>query len=190
MFSESLRRATEGFVSLSGAQVAALEAHFELLTRWNKKLNITTIENAEEAITRHYGEALFLGAHLPAGELRIVDIGSGGGFPGIPVAVLRPECTITLVESHQRKAVFLKEATRGTANVRVLARRAEDVAEEFDWAISRAVSYADLSSVLARLAPRAALLTGGAEPADLGMKWGSATALPWGRERFLRIGTR
>jgi 16S rRNA (guanine(527)-N(7))-methyltransferase RsmG len=175
--------------ALTADQDAALEAHLELLMRWNKSLNLTAIRNREEAIERHYCEALFLGARLPAGTLRIVDVGSGAGFPGFPVAVLRPDCSVSLIESHQRKAVFLKEAARGVPNVRVLARRAEDVGETFDWVISRAVSYADLASFLKRLAPNADLL-GGAEapPASLGFEWEAPVALPSGNQRFLWTG--
>ena len=175
--------------ALTAEQEWALEAHLELLMRWNKSLNLTAIRNRDEAIERHYCEALFLGARLPAGALRIADVGSGGGFPGFPVAVLRPECSVTLIESHQRKAVFLKEAARKMSNVRVLARRAEDVAETFDWVISRAVSYSDLAAVLKKLAPNADLL-GGAEvpPENLGFEWESPVALPWGNQRFLWTG--
>jgi len=117
------------------------------------------------------------------------DIGSGAGFPGFPVAVLRPECSVTLIESHQRKAVFLREASRNLLNVRVLARRAEDVNERFDWAISRAVSYEDLASFLKNLAPNADLLTGGEEPpGGIGFVWQPQIPMPWGAQRFLRIG--
>ena len=168
----------------------ALEAHFQLMMLWNRTVNLIRVRDREEAIERHYNEALFLASHLPAGAWRIVDIGSGAGFPGFPVAVVRPECSVTLVEAHQRKAAFLKEASRGLANVHVLARRAEDVADSFDWAVSRAVSYADLERVLRRLAPRAALLTGAEEPpASLGFVWEEEVALPESRQRFLRIGT-
>lgn len=174
---------------LTSEQQAALEAHLDLLIRWNKSLNLTAIRNREEAIERHYGEALFLGSRLPAGELRIADIGSGAGFPGFPVAVLRPDCSVTLIESHQRKAVFLKEAVRKVSNVRVLAKRAEDVTETFDWVVSRAVSHADLTPFLKRFAPNAALL-GGAEipPASLGFEWEAPIALPWGNQRFVWVG--
>src|SRR5580693_8645036 len=123
--------------------------------RWNQTVNLTAIRMREEAIERHYCESLFLGARLPAGALRIADVGSGAGFPGFPVAILRPECSVTLIESHQRKAVFLREASRAVPNVRVLAKRAEDVEETFDWVISRAVSYADLVPFLKKLAPNA-----------------------------------
>lgn len=162
----------------------ALEAHYRLLEKWNKVLNLTRIADVE----RNYGESLFLGRHLPKGRLRICDIGSGAGFPGFPVAVLRPECEVTLIESHQRKAVFLKEASRGQANIRVLAGRAEEVQERFDWAISRAVSASDLELFLARLAPNAALLTGAEEPAIAGFVWEEPLQLPDSRGRFLRIG--
>ena len=135
-----------GYRELSAAQVAALQAHYELLLRWNQSLSLTTVTAIETAVTRHYGESLFLAAHLPPGALRIADIGSGPGFPGFPVAVLRPDSSVTLIESHQRKAVFLREATRGLPNVKVLPKRAEEVAERFDIAISRAVSYADSDS--------------------------------------------
>ena len=175
--------------ALTPEQCGALEAHLELLMRWNRTLNLTAIRSREEAIERHYCESLFLAARLPAGALRIADVGSGAGFPGFPVAVLRPECSVTLIESHQRKAVFLKEASRKVPNVRVLAKRAEDMEETFDWVISRAVSYADLSPFLKRLAPNADLLTGAEGPPDnLGFRWEAPMLLPWGDQRFLWTG--
>jgi 16S rRNA (guanine(527)-N(7))-methyltransferase RsmG len=163
----------------------SLEAHRRLLEKWNRTLNLTRITDLD----RNYGESIFLAEHLPPGPLRICDIGSGAGFPGFPVAIVRPECQVALIESHQRKAVFLKEACRGHANLRVLARRAEDVAEQFDWAISRAVSDADLAGVLGRLAPNAALLTGAEDPAIPGFVWQPGIPLPGSRNRYLKIGT-
>jgi 16S rRNA (guanine527-N7)-methyltransferase len=175
--------------ALTPEQCAALEAHLELLLRWNRTVNLTAIRSREEAIERHYCESLFLGASLPPGPLRIADVGSGGGFPGFPVAVLRPDCSVTLIESHQRKAVFLREAARKQPNVRVLAKRAEDVRERFDRVISRAVSYRDLSAFLKELAPNVDLLTGSeAPPAELGFTWSAPVLLPWGAQRFLWTG--
>jgi 16S rRNA (guanine527-N7)-methyltransferase len=189
MFSELLRKETAGIVNLTDAQVAALQAHYELLVRWNRKLNLTTVTDVNEAVTRHYGESLFLAAHLPAHPLRIVDIGSGAGFPGLPIAVLRPDCEVSLVESHQRKAVFLREASRALPNVRVVSRRAEDLDERFDWAVSRAVSYEGLASVLKKMAGSVDLLTGAEDPpAGIGFVWSAPVRLPWGTERFLRRG--
>ena len=189
MFADLLRQRLAGIVELSPGQVEALEAHYRLLLRWNRTLNLTSIRKIEEAVERHYCESLFLGTHLPQDLLRIADIGSGAGFPGFPVAVLRPDCSVTLIESHQRKAVFLREASRSLPNVRVLARRAEDVNEQFDWAISRAVGYEDLASFLKSLAPNVDLLTGGeAPPGGIGFVWQPPIPMPWGAQRFLRIG--
>ena len=191
MFPELLVARLGGTVFLSPAQVALLEAHYQLLKRWNQMLNLTRIEDVAEAVERHYCESLFLGAHLPIGSLTIADVGSGGGFPGFPVAVLRPECAVTLIEAHQRKAVFLKEATRSMPNVRVLGKRAEEVTERFDRVISRAVSYEDLVRPLKKLASAADLLTGVEEPpVKMGFTWQAPTALPWGKQRYLRVGVR
>jgi 16S rRNA (guanine527-N7)-methyltransferase len=189
MFADLLRQRLAGVVELSPGQVEALETHYQLLLRWNRTLNLTSIKRMEEAVERHYCESLFLGIHLPQGGLRIADVGAGAGFPGFPVAVLRPDCSVTLIESHQRKAVFLREASRNLRNIRVLATRAEDVKEQFDWAISRAVSYADLASFLKNLAPNVDLLTGGeAPPGGIGFVWQPPILVPLGGQRFLRTG--
>ena len=191
MFRNLLRERLRGIAELTDAQAEALESHYDLLVRWNRTLNLTTIRDLPEVVERHYGESIFLAAHLPADPLRIADVGSGAGFPGLPVAIYRPDCLLTLVESHQRKAVFLKEAARSLSNVRVLARRAEQVDEEFDLAISRAVSYHDLSASLRALAPAAALLSGAESPPDdMGFMWEPPIPLPWGEQRYLRVGRR
>jgi 16S rRNA (guanine(527)-N(7))-methyltransferase RsmG len=180
-----------GIAGLSSVQIAALEAHYKLMVRWNKTLNLTKVTDVAEAVSRHYVESLFLGSHLPTGNLRIADVGSGPGFPGFPVAILRPDCEVTLIESHQRKGVFLKEAARGLSNVHVIAKRAEEVEECFDWVISRAVSYEDLSATVRVLAPTVAFLTGGEEPPDKwGWHWDPAVVVPGGASRFLRLGKK
>jgi hypothetical protein len=97
---------------------------------------------------------------------------------------------VTLIESHQRKAVFLKEASRQLANVQVLAKRAETVSDSFAWAVSRAVSYQDLDDCLEKLAPRVALLTGAdPPPASLSFDWDVPVPVPGGRG-FVRLGRR
>jgi 16S rRNA (guanine(527)-N(7))-methyltransferase RsmG len=170
-------------------KIALLEAHYELLLKWNKVLNLTSIKDLEATVERHYCESIFLGLSLPPNPVSIADIGSGAGFPGIPVAVLRPDCTVTLIESHQRKAVFLREASRKLANVQVLSKRADEVTARFDVAVSRAVSYRDLEQSLHQLASIAILLSGEESPPDsLGFVWSAAIALPWGSHRFLRAG--
>ena len=156
---------------LSPQQLTLLEEHYHLLLRWNQKINLTRITSLPEAVRYHYCESLYLASRLPGGELRIIDIGSGAGFPGIPVAIYRPECSVDLVESHQRKAVFLREAARELTNVRVLAQRAEAVTDSYDWTISRAVRPEAVLKL--NLAPHVAVL--GAE----------GESLPWGEKRAL-----
>jgi 16S rRNA (guanine527-N7)-methyltransferase len=157
--------------ALTPQQLALLEEHYHLLLRWNQKINLTRITSLQDAVRYHYCESLYLATRLPEGPLRIADIGSGAGFPGIPFAIYRPECTVDLVESHQKKAVFLREAARSLTNVRVLAQRAEAVSDSYDWTISRAVSPDDVFKL--NLAPHVAVL--GAE----------GEALPWGERRAL-----
>jgi 16S rRNA (guanine527-N7)-methyltransferase len=188
VFAELLSGRLRGVAELSAEQACALSRHYELLVRWNKVMNLTSVRNLEETVERHYCESVFLAARLPAGALAIADIGSGAGFPGIPVAVMRPECQVTLIESHQRKAVFLREASREMPNVRVAPRRAEDVEGAFDWAVSRAVRAADIGPVLARMASQVALLAGGEKPEAAGVEWAAPIQLPWGERRFLWLG--
>jgi 16S rRNA (guanine527-N7)-methyltransferase len=130
--------------TLTNDQLILLEQHYQLVLRWNQKINLTRITSLVDAVRYHYCESIYLAQSLPKTALRIVDIGSGAGFPGIPVAIYRPDCEVHLVESHQRKAVFLNEATRNLQNTRVLGMRAEDVMETYDWMISRAVRTEDV----------------------------------------------
>ncbi len=191
MFRELLTRKLAGIAKLSEEQLAALEAHYRLLSRWNRKLNLTSIHVLEDVVERHYCESVFLAIHLPPGRLRIADVGSGAGFPGIPVSIVRPDCEVTLIEARSRKAVFLREATRAASNARVLALRAEQITERFDRVASRGVSYEDLAPALKYLASAADLLTGAEEPAvSLGFRWSGPLRLPWGENRFLRSGER
>ncbi len=191
MFREILTAKLSGVAALDAGQLEELERHYRLLVRWNRSLNLTTVVGEEEAVERHYCEGVFLAARLAAGSQRVADIGSGAGFPGFVVGVCRPDCEITLVESHQRKAVFLREACRGLPNVRVFAGRAEELCDGFDVAVSRAVSYKDLGRVLKNIAPHADLLTGNEEPpAGMGFEWSAPVPLPWARARFLRSGER
>ncbi len=191
MFNELLTAHLDGIAELSPAQMAALETHYTLLLRWNRVLNLTSVRSEEEIVVRHYCESVFLAVRLPAGRTSVLDIGSGAGFPGVPVAIVRPEAAVMLIESHQRKAVFLREATRTLPNVRVLAARVEEVREEGGWVVSRAVRFTDVAIDAARLAGHAALLTGDVTASELpGFDWDEPVRLPWGEHRYLWIGRR
>jgi len=179
MFRELLVREFAPYGSLTVGQIDALEAHYKLLIQWNARLNLTRIESVGDAVRLHYCESLFVGTRLPAGPLRIVDVGSGAGFPGIPIAILRPECSITLIESHQRKGVFLREAGRNLENVKVVTDRAENLKSGFDWLVSRAVSPRALLKL--KLANNLALLVGSEEFPGCELR----EPIPWGPGRYL-----
>jgi 16S rRNA G527 N7-methylase RsmG len=181
-FAEILRAELSGIIEISDAQTERLFAHYELLRRWNRRLNLTTVIDMPVAVYRHYCESLFVAAHISGRT--VVDIGSGAGFPGIPLAIVRPEWTVTLVESHQRKAVFLREATRDLPNVDVIAGRAESLSSKYDWQISRAVDPGVVSKLCC--APRFAILM---SSADLNAaQCSKIVPLPWGSRRILAIG--
>src|SRR5438045_1628843 len=156
MFRDLVAREFAPYRYLTSEQLDKLEAHYHLLLKWNDRINLTRIRRLEDIVRLHYCESLFVGTLLPPGHHRIVDVGSGAGFPGIPIAILRPECAVTLVDSHQRKAVFLREASRNLLNVKVIAGRAEDLAESFDWLVSRAIAPHQVQSL--HLAPNVAIL--------------------------------
>ncbi len=183
MFKQLLATEFAPFGAIPDAQLQQLEQHYSALCHWNERLNLTRIRGLDESVRFHYCESLFLARFLPPGAHRIVDIGSGGGFPGIPVAIFRPECEVTLVESHQRKAVFLREVSRGLGNVRVAGKRAEDLGDSFDWSISRAVDPSEVLSL--SLSRHVALLIGQADAAGLDNTGGISVLLPWGRQRVL-----
>ena len=165
-------------------QILQLSRHYALLTQWNQRVNLTSIREPRAIVERHFGESLFLAVHFPKAKT-VVDVGSGAGFPGLPLAVARPELTVTLVESIGKKAVFLKEASRELENVRVEQGRAENLEAGYDWAVCRAVSVAEVLPVLADLADSIALMVSQSIAARLGKDWGSPIPLPWGDERVL-----
>jgi 16S rRNA (guanine527-N7)-methyltransferase len=181
MFRELLRREFAPWGDLSDLQLDQLDRHYQLLTAWNRRLNLTRIEDTMEVVRFHYCESLFVSTVLPMESVKVCDLGSGAGFPGIPLAVVRPDVQVTLIESDQRKSVFLREATRDLGNVQVLTTRFQDCRAEFDWIVSRAVSLKEV--LKSRLAPNFALLLSEASaPAGSNL-----IKLPWGRERVLAV---
>lgn len=188
MFADALRGRISPIIQLSVSQIHQLENHYNLLLKWNKVLNLTSIHGLEEIVERHYCESIFLAVHLPQGALTIADLGSGAGFPGVPVAVVRPECRIALIESHRRKSVFLREATRTLANVQVLADRVENVDGKFDWAVWRAVQFSGIEKSVSKLSARVAIL-GTEQPSGSRFTWNTSIQLPWGHQRYLWLGT-
>lgn len=176
-------------LELSARQMEELYFHYELLRRWNVKMNLTSIRSPEEIVVQHYCESLFFAVNVPDlfGAAEIADIGSGAGFPGIPMAILRPDWRLTLIESHQRKCVFLRESSRALKNVSVLPKRAEEVSSHFDWIVSRAVRPQEVLSLVSKLAPCVGLLIGASDFEDLrntaAVDWAQPIEVPWSVRR-------
>jgi 16S rRNA (guanine(527)-N(7))-methyltransferase RsmG len=181
MFRDLLAREFSPYGTLSQQQLNFAAQHFELLQQWNTRMNLTRIESLEEVVRLHYCESFFLGAWFSEGPRRVVDIGSGPGFPGIPVAIFRPDIEMTLLESNSRKCVFLRESSRGLANVRVLNLRAEQCHDRFDWVVSRAVAVPEV--LKSGLADNFAILV--SRP-DSPSGW-EVVDLPWGSNRVLSV---
>jgi 16S rRNA (guanine527-N7)-methyltransferase len=122
--------------------------YLELILKWNGRINLTAIRTPEEIVLRHFGESLFVGGHLGAcGTL--LDFGSGAGFPGVPIQLLRPDVQVTLAESHIKKAAFLNEVVRSLdLPTEVWAGRVETMPAErrFDVVTLRAVDHMELAA--------------------------------------------
>ena len=106
------RRASKAGVPLIDDLAATLAAYYELLARWNRKINLTALTDPDEAIDRLLLEPLVAARYLPSRDGRLMDIGSGGGSPAIPLKLAIPGLTLTMVEVKARKSAFLREAIR------------------------------------------------------------------------------
>jgi 16S rRNA (guanine527-N7)-methyltransferase len=192
-FSELLVR--ELRFSLSELQVGQLYKHYELLLRWNQRMNLTTVKPGPETVIRHYCESLYFSQHLPSAQdkVSVLDLGSGAGFPGIPMAILKPGWQITLIEAVQRKAVFLRESSRGLTNVAILPTRMENASVRADWAVARAVDPQEVLAQVPALAPNIGLMLGQEDFSlirnDSRIAWAEPIRLPWGDRRLCVYGS-
>lgn len=107
-----VRRATKAGLPLSSDLAASLTAYYELLARWNRKINLTALTDPDAAIDRLLLEPLAAARYLPSGTARLLDVGSGGGSPAIPLKLASPGISLVMVEVKVRKSAFLREAVR------------------------------------------------------------------------------
>ena len=140
-------------VALPGGGAAKLAAYLALLAKWNRTYNLTAIREPERMVTHHALDSLAIVPALPSRAIRVLDVGSGGGLPGIPIAIARPDAEVVMIDSSGKKATFLAQAAieLPLANASSVASRVEDYApaRPFDVVVSRA--FADLAT-FARLA--------------------------------------
>jgi 16S rRNA (guanine527-N7)-methyltransferase len=214
---------------LSNSQISQLAAYLDLLLRWNARVNLTAVRDIKSIVTRHFGEALwtadrlFTGPSLRAAtvgagtgapssndlalavaahQLIVADVGSGAGFPGLPLKIFAPAIRLTLIESQNKKATFLKEVIRtlGLDDVDVYTGRAEQYGKRASLVTLRAVEKFDAvlpvaAGLLNGPGSRIALLIGRqqrqrAEVLVPHLGWEQAGTVPLATNRILLIGTK
>jgi 16S rRNA (guanine527-N7)-methyltransferase len=212
---------------LTANDLNRISTYIDILSRWNARINLTAVREPEEIVQRHFGESLFAASHLvklvssasqvcssfesPSSSssatsvvnspLSVADIGSGAGFPGLPIKLWAPQIALTLVESNHKKATFLREVVRSLAlaNVNIKNVRAESLTETFGLVTLRAVE--DFASVLpaaaALVAPegRLGLLIGSSQIETAHallphFSWSEAVPIPQARSRIVLAGSR
>jgi len=213
--------------SLAPMRLEQISTYINLLLRWNARINLTAIRNEEEIVTRHFGESFFLARHVvprsvdrqgtdtpaqlkasaavPQALTRILDIGSGAGFPALPIKIWAPEIQLTMIESNHKKAAFLREVARALTltNVDVIADRAEALAAREDVPRANIVTLRavenfarTLTQAEALLMPKGclALLIGISQAPLLksasNVQWKSPIPIPQSNGRVLSLGIK
>ena len=204
--------------ALSAAQLDDISTYIDLLLRWNARINLTSVRQPEAIVTRHFGESLFAARHLfpdrvgtgtsracperspRAQPASLIDIGSGAGFPGVPIKLWAPRLHLTLIESNHKKVAFLRQLARSLTltDIDIVPGRAEAYAGLFaDVVTLRAVErFSSTLPTAARLvAPggQLALLIGQAQTAQAtellpGTTWNAPLPLPLSTTRILLVG--
>ncbi len=128
---------------LTPGQLDYISRYIDILIRWNERTNLTSIREPEDMVRRHFGESLFAATHLLESDSKrsVIDVGSGAGFPGLPLKIFAPGIGLTLIESQNKKSTFLREVVRalGLSGVEVYLGRAECYERKAELVTMRAV---------------------------------------------------
>ena len=184
-------------------QVLQIQQYIQILLAWNEKINLTAIRDPLEILYRHFCESMYAAEIIPERGGRLADVGSGGGFPGLPLKIIRPDLRVVLVESNLKKATFLAEVVRelGLTDAQVLVRRYEELDEEIaplDYVCSRALgefsaflSWAALDQIGAK---QAILWIGARDLPEIekipGWEWREPIQVPHSLRRLLLVGAK
>jgi 16S rRNA (guanine527-N7)-methyltransferase len=198
--------------SANGQQLTSNDLHnistyIDILLRWNARINLTAIRDEEQIVTRHFGESLFAARHLfpkssvpsVVKDFEVADVGSGAGFPGVPIKLWAPNIALTLIESNHKKATFLREVARALTltDINIQTDRAETLPpHSFDVVTLRAVERFEtilpVAANLLRPAGRLALLIGSAQEPEArlilpSLLWSHPIPIPNSRTSILLL---
>lgn len=201
---ETIRRALGEFqLDANDQQIVYIQRYMELLLAWNEKINLTAIRDPLEILYRHFCESMYAAVAVPVENGRLADVGSGAGFPGIPLKIMRPDVQVFLIESNMKKATFLAEVLRNIElpDTKVLVSRYEELGEEaapLDYVSSRALG--DFEPFLAwaasqTIAAKQVILWIGGRDLDHARRgsaweWQEPIAVPHSLRRYLLVGTK
>lgn len=196
---------------IPAAIVPPLQTYLELLLRWNARTNLTAVRDPEQIVTRHFGESLFAArllrdasAFSPSAGAppTLADIGSGAGFPGLPIKMLVPHLHVTLIESHNKKATFLREVIRalGLEDAEVFCGRAESwtetattvtlrAVEKFDTVLPAAANLVSSAGTLCLLAG-AGQVQSVSQVLETGWNFSGPIHIPTSKTRIVLMGNR
>ena len=173
-----------------------LAVYLELILKWNARTNLTAIREPEEIVRRHFGESLFVGRHVGL-VTTLLDFGSGAGFPGVPIQLIRPDVQVTLAESQGKKAAFLREVVRVLGlRTEVWGKRVEEMPEgrRFGVVTMRAVDCmgAAVGEAAVRVGERLLVMGTLTTGLDVGAGFGKVESirLPESRDGVLVIAER
>jgi len=190
-----------GLVPLDPGKVKQFDIYLSLFIRWNARINLSSVRDPGEILERHFVESITCARALPDNISTLLDFGSGGGLPGIPIALCRPEIAVTLAESQGKKAAFLQEAVRMLGiPTKVFGGRGETLSQQFDCVVLRAVDKmaeaVRSAAQLVRVGGYLALMIASADAPQLqsavgeGYTWGEELPLPRSTGRILLCGVR
>jgi 16S rRNA (guanine527-N7)-methyltransferase len=191
------------YAKLDERRVRLTSTYIDILLKWNARVNLTAVREPGEIVTRHFGESFFAAEVLRARAApeTAIDLGSGAGFPGIPLAISMPETQVTLIESNGKKSTFLREVISllQLKNASVFTGRGEDypgraalvtmrAVERFERALRTALSLVEAEGTIGLMigADQVAPATAMSE----GLEWSQPVAIPGGHSRILLVGTR
>jgi 16S rRNA (guanine527-N7)-methyltransferase len=189
-------------VTIESGIAEKIRAYISLLLKWNRTISLTTVTDPEEILKFHFGESMFAASAVNFDQSRLADVGSGAGFPGLPLAMIVPSLKVTLIESNAKKCAFLLEVVRKLLlqNVAVFRGRMEDFplrSEKFDFVTARALGkYLEILAWAKDhlgAGGRVVLWLGDADSRELPLNpdwaWEPAKLIPGSERRYLLVGS-